>query len=106
MNPIKEQKRNEARQALTEKGIEFRSLNNDLHWVVGTINFYPTTGKWFDFENTGINGDGYKSLLRHLKPSIGKIKKVSVEEMFEIAKKVKPMNLESICEAIHKEVYK
>jgi len=106
MNPFKEQKREEARQALTTKGIEFKSLNNDLHWVIGTINFYPTTGKWCDFENTSINGDGYKSLLRHLKPKLNAIKQLTVDQIFDIAKHSKDRSLMGICTAIHKEIYK
>lgn len=53
------------RKALQAKGIKFEVFNNDLHWKVGSVNFYPTSGKWRD-ESTDEIGEGYKSLLNTL----------------------------------------
>lgn len=110
MNITKEQNRENSRKILNSKGIKFESLNNDLHWQIGTMAFYPTTLRWNDnFKN--VNGIGLKEMLIEL--SIGTMdetviykKQLSVEQMFNIAKKVKPLNLNAVCEVLHKSIYK
>ncbi len=104
MNEFKEQKRNEARNALKAKGIVFESFNQDLHWKIGCVNFYPTTGLWKD-EETDVEGHGYKDLIKYLAPKPFSGKKISVEKMFEIARKSKDRSLEGILTEIHKEIY-
>lgn len=105
MNEFKQQMREVCRKAFQAKGIEWESLNQDLHWKIGPVNFYPTTGKWRD-ESTDEVGEGYKDLIKYLKPKPVGVKQLSPEQMFEIAKKVKPMNLNAVCEALHKAIYK
>lgn len=106
MNPFKEEMREKARKSLTANGIEFKSNNNDLQWTIGTINYYPTTGKWLYFDASGIEGHGYKDLIKHLKPKPMSVKKLSVEQIFQIATHSKDKSLFGICESIYKEIYK
>lgn len=110
MNLTKEHNRECARKILNSKGIKFESLNNDLHWKIGTMNFYPTTLRWND-NYRNINGFGLNEMLKEIKPIITESsviykRQLSVEKMFNIAKKVKPCNLEKVCESLHKEIYK
>lgn len=105
MNAFKEQMKEVCKKALEAKGIEWKSFNNDLHWKIGSVNFYPTTGKWRD-ESTEETGEGYKDLIKYLKPKPLSVKALTPEQMFDIAKKVKPMNLNAVCEALHKAIYK
>lgn len=105
MNEFKQQMREVCRKAFQSKGIEFESFNQDLHWKIGSVNFYPTTGKWRD-ESTDQTGDGYKELIKYLKPKPMYTKSLTPEQMFEIAKRVKPMNLMAVCTELHKAIYK
>lgn len=114
MNETKKQYRREARRILVKNGICFDSLNNDLHWKIGSVNFFPTTGLWRD-ESNEEQGNGVKSLISYLKPKeenkqeLNKkycIKKLSVEQLFQIAAHSKDKSLEGICKAIHTEIYK
>lgn len=105
MNDFKKQMKEESSKALLEKGIDFEVFNNGLHWKIGSVNFYPTTGKWRD-ELTEKSGHGHKELIKYLKPKPLGMKILSPEQMFYIAKKVKPMNLMAVCESLHNAIYK
>lgn len=105
MNEFKEKMMIECAKALASNGIAWKSFNNNLHWKIGPVNFYPTTGKWRD-ESTDEVGDGYKELIKYLKPKPMYTKSLSPEQMFEIAKKVKPMNLMAVCTELHRQIYK
>lgn len=99
----------EATKAFKAAKISFEKLNNGIHWKIGSINFYPTTHKWFD-ETTGDRGRGLKEVVDFLKKqsaeaSVIDRRKLSVDDIFNIAKKVYPHNLYDICTAIHKEIY-
>lgn len=112
MKPSKERKIIEAVDALEYAGIEFKIYNNGVHFKIGSINFYPTTGKWFD-EVTKDKGVGIDSLISLLssagqvirKPSVIDKRVFTVEELFEIAKRSEIQSLYGVCEAIHKEIY-
>lgn len=106
MNAIKEQIRKENAKELSRAGIKWESLNNDLHWKIGNIDFYPTTSVW-NCNATEEGGCCVEDLIDYLKKIKQKsgIKRLSTEQMFEIAKRVKPMNLNSVCVALHKEIY-
>lgn len=108
MNPQKEYNRENARKILNAKSINFESLNNDLHWKIGTMDFYPTTLRWNDsFKN--INGIGIKEMIKELyigEQSIGDKQQLSIEQMFTIAKRVNPLNLEKVCQKLHEAIYK
>lgn len=116
MNEIKIQNRIKAKNAFIHNGISYKSFNNDLQWKIGNINFFPTTHKWND-ELNDERGQGLSEFIKYLlnkeMESNNYLKminksspiKLSIEDMFNIAKKVKPMNLEKVCEAIHKAVY-
>lgn len=104
MQTFKEQKREEARKALTAKGIVFQSFNDDYHWKIGTVNFYPTTGLFRD-EANDHQDSGYKALIKYLNPKPKSVKQLTVEQIFDIAKRSKDRSLEGICEAIHKGIY-
>lgn len=106
MNPNKDENLKKSLAAF--KGMEFKRLNNDTHWKFGRFNFFPTTHKWTD-DLTKEYGHGIDSALIQLRsnpdrPKLARYK--TVEELFDIARKVKPMNLEAVCIAIHKEIYK
>lgn len=107
MNPIKEQLRKESAEALNKANISWESLNNDTHWKIGKIDFWPTTGKWACAE-TSLDGYDVDGMIKHInRPRRGAIAKVlTVEEMFDIAKRVRPLSLHGVCEVLHKEVYK
>jgi len=106
MNFDKELNLKQSIDVLTHHNITWESFNNNLHWKIGKINFFPTTQRWND-EDTGERAKGLESLLKHIrKPNIEARKYLSVEQMFTFAKKVTPMNLEKVCEVLHKEIYK
>ncbi len=106
MNKEKEYNIKRSREILTDHRIKWESFNNDYHWKIGKIDYFPSTLKWISGEDRGI---GIEELLKYIQ-DIPRIEKnhicLSVEEIFNIAKKVKPLNLEKVCEAIHKAVYK
>lgn len=95
----------QARIKLSKAGIEFTEHNNGIHFKVGEIDFWPTTGKWID----GIDeGRGVQELIKRLTPkrSVGVNKTMTVEQIFQIAVHSKEKSLIGICTAIHKEIYK
>lgn len=104
MNSNKEQNIEIAINRFKELGIKYKSLNNGFHWKINAFNFFPSTHKWnHDFNKTF--GEDIDSFIDKIKTVKFINKELSVEEMFEIARKVKPMNLESVCIALHKEIY-
>ena len=110
MNAEKIYNREESRKYLTNAGIVFESFNKDLHWKIGSIDFFPTTLKWIDNDND-IKGIGWHILVEHIKKkesvrNYEPSNELSVEQMFNIAKKVKPMNLETVCKKLHEAIYK
>lgn len=112
MKPSKLQRLNDSVDALEFAGIEFKTYNNGVHFKIGSINFYPTTGKWFDevTENKGVGIDNLIRLISKSKKEIADAsvidkKAFTVEELFDIAKKSKVQSLHGICESIHKAIY-
>jgi len=52
---------------LARNDIEYETLNADIaHYRVGTISFWPTTGKYFD-PKSGISGRGVQNLINIIK---------------------------------------
>jgi hypothetical protein len=110
MHPLKEQRREKARKALNARNIEFESFNDDLHWKIGNIDFYPTSGYWDDRSN-GQTGHGHESLIKYIKPkimdgSVIKKSQLTIEQIFQIAIRSKDKSLTGICTEIHKAIYK
>lgn len=103
MSDEKIQRIERARKSLTKAGVEWKEFNDSYHFKIGKLDFWPSTGKWISGND---EGRGLDELLRFLKPRNGKAKVLTVEQIFDIAKKVKPLNLHDVCEAIHKEIYK
>lgn len=56
-----------AKKTLSEKGITFDELQNG-HLKVDGINFWATSGKWYDAFN-GEKGNGINSFIKYLKVS-------------------------------------
>lgn len=107
VSPFKEKKMSEAAFALKEAGISWNSYNQGMHWKFGTIDFWPSTGKWI-CSKTDVRGLGYKELIAHVRRPVKKegMRSLTVEQIFEIAKHSKDRSLFGICENIHKEIYK
>jgi hypothetical protein len=103
MNRNKEYNREEAKKLLTKAGLTWDSFNNDTHWKVNGVDLWPTTYKWL-CPDTGAIVKGIESLIEYIKPK--KVTVLTADQMFEIAKKVKPMSLMLVCEALHKAIYK
>ena len=53
-------------QILADKGIPFQSFNNGVHLVVGTFDFWPSTGKFISHV-TGEKGRGVFKLIKKIK---------------------------------------
>ena len=92
-----------ARTRFDKLGIKYQIFNNGYHFKVQEIDYWPTRDKWQEPETKEIIL-GLDKLIEYLKPK--DITKLTVEQMFTIAKKVYPMNLEKICEALHNAIYK
>lgn len=113
MKPDKEQARQYAKDILDKNNICYVSLNNDLHWKIGDIDFYPTSGKWIHNKRgkgDDVFGHGILYLLDYTKQKcqpkdLGLIKKLSIEQLFNIASHSKDKSLMGICTSIHKEIY-
>ncbi len=105
INPIKSERLQEARRLLKSAGLTWKEFNKGFHFKVNEIDFWPSTTKWM-CPATGEVAYGIKELIAYLKPKKINIKKLSPEQMFEIAKKVKPMNLMDVMKELHKEIYK
>lgn len=73
----------QARKKLSKAGIEWQEFNNGIHFKIGNIDFWPTTGKWID----GMDeGRGIQELIKRLKPrSAGVSKTMTAEQIFQIA---------------------
>ena len=112
MNENKKQERRIAKVDLQQAGISYVSLNNDLHWKIGTsINFFPTTGRWRD-EVKDETGQGTRSLIRYIKgekkiteSSVIDKKQLSVQQISKIFLKNEGKSLMEKCELLHKEIY-
>ncbi len=108
MNIVKQENRDNARQILKEKGIKFESLNNDFHWKIGTMDFYPTTLRWNDnFKN--VNGIGLKEMIKELDYTMkfkpGQVIPLTVQQMAKIFTKNQDKSLMEKLEMLHKEIY-
>ncbi len=108
MKLSKKQLIEKARGRLNEECLLWLEYNDGYHFKVGIIDFWPTTERWIEkTENGDVKGKGIESLIKHIVKDANKVRshKLSVQDLVKIATKVKPQNLTSICEAIHKEVY-
>lgn len=58
---------------LIKSGINFTSKNEGIHLIIETNNivldFYPSTGLWWDRNNKSKKYRGVKNLLRYIKTS-------------------------------------
>ena len=108
MKPQKEQMMKDAFWAFKEAGLCWESFNQDMHWKINGVNFYPTTHRWFDIRKD-YRGEGIKQFTKYIRTRQQKdesiAKQLTVDELFEIAKHVKPQSLYAILEAIHKGIY-
>lgn len=105
INTIKQDRIKKAAQILKSSGFTWKEFNNGYHWRINEVDFWPTKDKWL-CPLTGEIVYGLRALIAYLKPKQIKTKQLSVEQMFEISKKVKPMNLMAVMQALHKEIYK
>ena len=114
MKQNKEDNRLHAKKVLEAANIKWESFNNDLHWKIGEMDFFPTTGKWRHIKpNAEIQGEGVMQLVEHLRnkhpmyklQGIEITKQLSVDQMFNIAAHSREKTLIGICRAIHKEIY-
>ena len=105
MNAFKAMNRIIARETLTGKNIKWKSFNNDFHWKIGTIDFFPTTWKWIDNKNGELK-EGLEELVNHiLVPYTPEPKKLSVQQIAKIFLKNEGKSLMEKCELLHKEIY-
>ncbi len=106
MKPSHKESIENARKIFTTESLFWLEYNNGYHFKVGTYDYWPTTGKWQD-DKRNVQGIGIRSFLEYFENECRKkpSNQLSIEQMFTIAKKVKPMNLEKVCEALHKEIY-
>lgn len=108
LNPLKQEKIDEAFRMFKSAGFEWDSFNNGLHWKLAGMDFYPTTHKWFDNKND-FRGEGIKEFIKYIRTRQHKQappnKILTVDQVFEIAKHSKDKSLLGICEAIHKGIY-
>ena len=111
MNAFKAINRIIARETLTGKNIKWKSFNNDFHWKIGTIDFWPTTLKWIDNKNGELK-EGLPELVNHVigekkitDPSVIDKKKLSVQQIAKIFIKNEGKSLMEKCELLHKEIY-
>ena len=52
---------------LDSLGIKYETLNKSIsHYRISGINFWPTTGKYYD-PKTGLKGRGVRNLIKELK---------------------------------------
>lgn len=106
MNPIKEQIRKDAAKALLNAGLKWKSFNNDTHWRVNEIDYWPTTDKWL-CPLTGEIVYGIENLIKYIKVKSSQIgiRNLTIDQMFTIAARVRPTDLLMVCAALHKEIY-
>ena len=90
------------RESLKEAKIQWKELT-EYHWVIHGLNYWPTKDKWST--PSGEMRLGLRNLIDYLSYKTDEIHKLSVEQMFNIAKKVSPMNLEAVCKDLHRNIY-
>lgn len=103
-----------AREELHKAEIMWLEYNNGIHFKIGTVNFWPTTGKWID---DGIEARGVKELIKYLntrkapvaqasnggaEPPIQKLTIANMVKIYQITNG----SLYDKLESIHKEIYK
>lgn len=119
MNETKQNNITESRKILQDKKIKFQEFNNGLHWRItlsqfnhpGHCDFWPSSGKFIhgDHQDQGINNlIGY---LQGIKDQTGLPQAkdavyYTIEELFEIAKRVRPQSLHNLVSSIHGAIYK
>lgn len=108
MKTEKEEKRAEAERLFKAAEFKWESFNDNLHWRVEGIEFYPTTWKWFDQKNE-FKDHGIENLIRYIQTRPNKkhdsVKILTVEQVFEVAKRSPDKSLFGICTSIHKSIY-
>ena len=109
MNGSKEMNRIGARILLQNNNIEFESFNNDFHWKIGKIDFYPTTLNWID-NNRNYSSHGTLELVEYIKINLSpkrteNAKELSVQQIAKIFTKNQDKSLMEKCELLHKEIY-
>jgi predicted Zn-ribbon and HTH transcriptional regulator len=107
-NPVKQERMKEAEKLFKAAGFTWQSFNNNYHWRVAGIDFFPTTERWFDTKND-FHGQGVKEFIRYVQGRENAQKKLNkvltIEQIFEIAKSSKDKSLFGICETIHRGIY-
>lgn len=103
MTEEKLQRIQSARRSLAKAKIQWSEFNSGYHFKIGKTDFWPSTGKWIDGNDEGF---GIETMLNHIRPKkSGSAKVLTVDQIFDVVKRVYPTNLYKICEAIHKEIY-
>ena len=116
MKPKAEQFLFISKESFKEAKIPYNSFNNDLHWKIMDIDYWPTTLKWQDLKEN-IKGIGNKECIDYIKnkypmmfiskgvSTFGVVKTLSVQEIVKIFLKHKDKSLMEKCELLHKEIY-
>ena len=113
MKPKAENNRLMSENLLREANLTWESFNNNLHWKIGSVNFFPTTLKWRD-EATEVSGEGVMKLIHYLREknplffanNEGKLQKqLTVQQIAKIFTKNQDKSLMEKCEILHKEIY-
>jgi hypothetical protein len=115
MKPSKEHLKILASQSLIKAGINWTEYNNGLHYKIGNIDFYPTTGKWIrNYKGTkdDIFGQGVETLIgmilseRKPYPNVKGSYPLTVQQIAKIFLKNEGKSLMEKCEILHKEIYR
>ena len=100
-----------SKESFKEAKIPYHSFNNDMHWKIMDIDYWPTTLKWQDLKENK-KGIGNKECIDYIKNKypmlfIPKgVQPLTVDQLFNIASHSKEKSLIGICRALHKEIYK
>jgi len=107
-----------SRQAFRDAKIPYTSLNNDMHWKVIDVDFWPTSLKWQDLKKDK-KGQGVFECIEYLRTkhpmyvhfpgenviTAIKCNSLSVQQIAKIFTKNQDKSLMEKCEILHKEIY-
>ena len=116
MKPKAEQFLFISKESFKEAKITYNSFNNDMHWKIMDIDYWPTTLKWQDLKENK-KGIGNKECIDYIKnkypmmfidkgiSQFGVSKRLSVQQIAKIFTKNQDKSLMEKCELLHKEIY-
>lgn len=117
MNPKAEFNKGLSMKSFKDAKIPYTSLNNDMHWKVIDVDFWPTSLKWQDLKSDK-KGVGVFECIEYLRTkypmyvytpkgifNLQGVHPLTVDQMFDIACHSKEKSLIGICRTLHKEIY-